>query len=184
MAQVKIRVYQNNNTYSNAYGKFYGRVQHSTEIDVPTLCAHVAMDSGVEQAQVAIVFDAVAKQMKEQLCNGHPIKVEGIGTFKIGIQSEGWGPEEVRKIYKNFDPETEDIRKYLSARQVKKAYVLFMPTEEVKQMLRSVKFETDKTEWASLLKKEKEAADQTTEEPETPEDPGTSENPEGPNQGE
>ena len=98
MAQVKIRVYQNNNSYSNAYGKFYGRVQHSTEIDVPTLCAHVAMDSGVEQAQVAIVFDAVAKQMKEQLCNGHPIKVEGIGTFKIGIQSEGWGEQEVKKI--------------------------------------------------------------------------------------
>ena len=171
MAQVRIRVYQNNNSYSQAYGKFYGRVLHSTEIDVPTLCAHVAMDSGVEQAQVAIVFDAVAKQMKEQLCNGHPIMVEGIGTFKVGISSEGWGETEVKKLYPNFDPEKEDIRKYLSARQVKKAYLLFAPTEEVKKMLRSVKFETDKTEWASLLEREKEAAGQTTEEPETNEEP-------------
>lgn len=165
MAQVKIRVYQNNNSYSQAYGKFYGRVQHSTEIDVPTLCAHVAMDSGVEQAQVAIVFDAIAKQMKEQLCNGHPIKVEGIGTFKIGISSIGWGVQEVKKLYPQFDPEKEDIRKYLSARQVKKARLLFTPTEEVKKMLRSVKFETDKTEWASLLERENENAEETTEEP-------------------
>jgi hypothetical protein len=53
---------------------------------------------------------------------------------------------------------------------VKKAHILFTPTEEVKQLLRSVKFETDKTEWASLLKKEKEDAEQTPEEPEpTPE---------------
>lgn len=164
MAQVRIRVYQNNNTYTNAYGKYYGRVQHSTEIDVTTLCTHVSMDSGVEQAQVAIVFDAIAKQMKEQLCNGHPIKVEGIGTFKVGVSSEGWGVAEVKKLYPSFNPEKEDIRKYLSARQVKKAYLLFMPTEEVKQMLRSVKFETDKTEWATLLEQEKQAASESGEE--------------------
>jgi len=164
MAQVRIRVYQNNNTYTNAYGKYYGRVQHSTEIDVTTLCTHVSMDSGVEQAQVSIVFDAIAKQMKEQLCNGHPIKVEGIGTFKVGVSSEGWGVAEVKKLYPSFNPEKEDIRKYLSARQVKKAYLLFTPTEEVKQMLRSVKFETDKTEWAALLEQEKQAASESGEE--------------------
>ena len=166
MAQVKIRVYQNNNAYSSAYGKFYGRVQKSTKIDVDMLCTHVAMDSGVEKAQVGIVFDAVAKQIKEQLCNGHPIKVEGIGTFKIGISSEGWGVAEVKKLYPSFDPETEDIRKYLSARQVKKASLLFAPTDEVRQLLRSVKFLTDKTEWNSLLAKEKAEAAETATEPE------------------
>lgn len=158
MATVTIGIYQNNNQYSPAYQKFYGKVMHSTEIDVAMLCTHVAMDSGVEQAQVAIIFDAVAKQIKEQLFNGHPIKVEGLGTFKIGVNSEGWGEADVKKLYPSFDPEKEDIRKFLSARQVKKAHIIFNPTEEVKAMLRTVKLTTDKTEWASQIEKEKEAA--------------------------
>ncbi len=166
MATVTIGIYQNNNQYNSAYQKFFGRVMHSTEIDVEMLCAHVALDSGVEQAQVAIVFDAVAKQMKEQLCNGHPIKVEGLGTFKIGVKSEGWGVSDVKKVYPKFDPEKEDIRKYLSARQVKSAHLIFKPTEAVKNMLRGIKMTTDKTEWASLIEQEKTA---TTTEPETPE---------------
>lgn len=170
MATVKIRLYRNNNQYNSGYKKFYGKVLHSTEIDVATLCAHVAMDSGVEQAQVAIIFDAIAKQMKEQLCNGHPIRVDGIGTFKIGVTSKGMSESDVKKIYPKFDPEKEDIRKYLSARQVKKAHILFKPTEELKEMLRSVKLTTDKTEWASQLAKEKAAASEETEPEEDPED--------------
>lgn len=52
-----------------------------------------------------------------------------------------------QKRYPQFDPETEDIRKYLSVKQITKARLLFTPCDEIKQALRSVKFETNKTEW-------------------------------------
>ena len=157
MAKATICVYRNNNAYSRAYRKYYGRVRQSTLIDSEALCEHVALDSGIERTQVAIIFDAIAKQMKDQLCNGHPIKVDGIGTFKVGISSEGWDLEKVKKLNPRFDPEKEDIRKYLSARQVKEAYLLFTPSEDLRTMLRGVKLSTDKTEWADVIRQEKEA---------------------------
>lgn len=151
MAQITISVYQNKNPKLKAYGKFYGRVKHSTTIDVKTLCAHTAKDSGIEEAEVVTVFDAVLKQIEEQLCNGHPIKVEGLGTMKVGVSSKGVSEQDVKKKYPKFDPATEDICKYLSARQVKSAKFLFTPCEEIKTMLRGVKFQTDKSEWADYM---------------------------------
>lgn len=170
MAQVRIRVYQNNK-FSSAYGKFYGRVQHSTEISVEKLCAYVAMDSGVEQAQVAIVFDAVAKQIKEQLCNGHPIKVEGIGTFKVGISSGGWGVEEVKELYPSFNLEKDDIRKCLSAsdfragKDIEKIRLILLPDKEIKKELKNMKFEKFYYEDALAKKEAREAANAAQNQP-------------------
>lgn len=157
MSKISIVVYQNNNQYSPAYKKYYGRVKHSSTVDVQMLCNHVAMDSGIEVSNVAVVFDALLKQIKEQLCGGHPIKVDGLGSMKVGIKSKGVGAADVKKRYPNFDPEKEDIRKYLSARQVEGAHLLFTASDDIKTLLRAVKFETDKSEWESENPGEAEA---------------------------
>ena len=94
-----------------------------------------------------MVYDAEAKQIKELVCNGHAIKVEGLGTFKIGVSSKGVSEAEIQERHPEFDPTKDDIRKYLSAKQIKKARLLFTPCEEIKEALRAVKFETDKSEW-------------------------------------
>lgn len=155
MAKVKIGVYKNNNLKSLAYGKYYGCVNHTSAIDSTTLCKHAAMDSGIEESQVALIYDAQLKQMKEQLCNGHPIVVPELGTFKLGISSEGVSLADVRKRHPEFDPETEDIRKYLSAKQVKDVYILFTPCDSIKESLRGIKLETDKTIWQAQIENEK-----------------------------
>jgi predicted histone-like DNA-binding protein len=147
MSQTTISVYQNNNAFSKGYHKFYGRVKHSTVVDEKTLCMHVAKDSGIEESDVATVYDALFKQIEEQLCNGHPIKVDCFGTLKVSFSSTGVSAAEVKEKFPKFDPETEDIRKYLSVRQIKNARLLFQPCADVKTLLRSVKFMTDKSEW-------------------------------------
>ncbi len=155
MGKVTIEVYQNHNSKSESYGKYYGHAVQASTIDEKTLCKHVAMDSGVEESEVAVVYDGQLKQVKELLCNGHAIKMEGLGTFKVGISSEGVSVADVQKRYPHFDPETEDICKYLTAKQVKSAHLLFTPCEEIKMALCSVKFETDKSEWAAQMNAEK-----------------------------
>ncbi len=147
MGKVTIQVYQNKNRKSAAYQKFYGRIVHTTPIDAATLCKHTAMDSGIEESNVTTIYDAQLKQMKEMLCNGHPIKIDGLGIFKIGLSSTGVTEEEVKQKHPEFNPETDDIRKYLSARQVKKARLLFIPCDAIKEALRGVKFESDKSDW-------------------------------------
>ena len=155
MAKVTIEVYQILNTKSPAYGKYFGRVRQNSTIEPATLCKHAAMDSGIEEGEVAMVSDAVLKQVKELLINGHPIKVTGLGTFKLGISSEGVSSADVKKRHPEYDPSKDDIRKYLSAKQVKKAYILFTPCEAIKAQLRAVKVEIDKTEWAAQMALEK-----------------------------
>lgn len=155
MATITIKVYRNNNEKSSAYGKYYGRVAHTSVIDSTTLCLHAAMDSGIEESKIAVVYDAQQKQMKELLCNGHPINVPELGTFKLGVNSEGVTVADVQERYPQFNPETDDIRRYLSARQVKSAYILFTPCESIKSALRAIKMVTDKTEWEAQLAKEK-----------------------------
>ena len=156
MATVTINVMQNNNQYSSAYKKFYGRVQHGETISSKTLCAHAAKDSGIEESSISLVFDAFLKQFEEQLCGGHPIKVDNLGTFKVGIHSSGIGVNDVKKSHPEFDPEKDDIQKYVSAKQVKSAHLLFTPCEEIKELLRAVKFETDKSHWEQATKDEEE----------------------------
>lgn len=157
MSKIYIKVYQNKNKRSSSYGKYFGRVKHLSTIESATLCKHTAMDSGIEESQVAVVYDAQLKQMKELLCNGHPIKVEGLGTFKLGVTSEGWSEEDVKQRDPKFDPAKDDIRKHLSAKQVKRVHLLFTPCEAIKEQLRGVKFETDKSEWEAQMLKEKQS---------------------------
>ena len=67
MATVTISVYQNNNEHMKSYHKFYGRVRHEDIVDVKILCNHAARDSGIEEADVSTSFDAILKQIQEQL---------------------------------------------------------------------------------------------------------------------
>lgn len=159
MASIVISVYQNKNDKSKAYGKFYGRVKHTTMVDTQLLCENAAADSGIEEADVAIIFDALLKQIKEQLCSGHPIKVENLGTMKLGISSTGVSTEDIRKRKPDFDPTKEDIRKYLTSKMVKGAHFLFTPSDEIKTLLRSVKFQTDKSEWEDYMNSQDENDD-------------------------
>lgn len=156
MSIIRIGVYQNNNQSSPAYKKFYGRVLHSETISSKALCAHAAKDSGIEESSISVVFDAFLKQFEEQLCGGHPIKVDWLGLFRLGVHSSGIGVNDVRKAHPEFDPDKEDIRKYVSARQVKSAHLLFTPCEEIKDLLRAVKFETDKSQWEQNTEEKEE----------------------------
>lgn len=151
MAKTKLSLYRNTNQTSAAYEKYYSRVAQSTTIDAKTLCSHVAADSGIDEIYVFMVFSALIKQIREQVCNGHPIVIDNFATVKIGISSTGVSVEDVKKRVPSFDPEKDDIRKYLSANQVTSVRLLLTVSEEIRTLLRSVKFETDKSDWEELL---------------------------------
>ncbi len=152
MATVTISVYQNNNEQMRSYLKFYGRVKHEGIVDAKVICNHAARDSGIEESEVSTIFDAILKQIQEQLCMGRPIKVEGLGTLKIGFHSDGVSAADVQQKHPDFDPTTDDIRKYLVAsRQVKNPHLIFTPSDEIKTNLREIKFRTDKSDWADYM---------------------------------
>jgi len=147
MGKIIIKLYQNNNEKSDIYKQFFGRVRHATTIDKQTLAEHAAADSQIEASDIATVYEAQFKQIQQMVCYGHAIQVDGLGVFKLSISSEGISPEEVQRRHPEYDPEKDDIRDFLNARQVKNARLLFIPSKEIKEALRSIKFETRKSEW-------------------------------------
>lgn len=149
MGKIIIELYQNNNEKSDNYKNFYGRARKATPVDATTLSEHAASDSNIESSDIANIYDAEFKQIQELACNGHAIQLDGWGTFKLAVSSKGVSEADVKARHPEFDPTKEDIRKYLSAKQVKKARLVFIPCQEIKEALRSVKFETDKSEWIS-----------------------------------
>ena len=150
MPKSKLMLYRNSNHASAAYNNYYGRVKQSTTIDAKELCTYVARDSGIDEGHVMMVFNALIKQMEEQLCNGHPITIDGFFSAKVGIKSKGVSIEDVKKRVPGFDPENDDITKYLSANQVISAHLLLTASERIRTLLRSIKFETDKSDWEEL----------------------------------
>ena len=125
MAKVTIEVYQILNTKSPAYGKFFGRVRQNSTIESATLCKHAAMDSGIEEGEVAMVSDAVLKQVKELLLNGHPIRIPHLGLLKMSVNSKG----------------TTSVSEYNAGHEITNIHLVFTPDAEIKAELESLKFE-------------------------------------------
>lgn len=68
-------------------GQFFAQPVLASTISADDLNDLIAQDSQVERAEVAQVTDAICKQIKELVCNGHSIQVGTLGTFSIGFNA-------------------------------------------------------------------------------------------------
>ena len=89
MGTVFVTPYQNNNTKSPSYAKWFFRVFHTQTIYDSDLEDHISLDSKVERSKVGIIDDAITKQIGELLCNGHPIRIPHLGLLKMSVNSKG-----------------------------------------------------------------------------------------------
>ena len=127
MGRMKVTPYQNTNDKSSAFGKWFMRAKHYGTLTVEDLSNHIAWDSKVERTTVTQITKAVVKQMKELLMNGHPIRVPHLGLLKVQVSSEGAEKEE----------------DYNASKHIKNAHLILIPTVEIKEELRKMKFEKE-----------------------------------------
>ena len=153
MGNLRVTPYQNNNSHSDAYGKWYMRAFYNQTLDVTELADHIARDSKVERSKVATITQAVMKQIGELLCNGHPIRVPHLGMLKLGVTSEG----------------ADSIQEFNARTAIKDLYIKLVPDTEIKKALRDMKF-------TKILIDQKEGIGGSTESETTePENPGGTE---------
>ena len=103
------------------------------------LAEHTAQDSRIEQASVEKVMDAIFKQIKEQLLNGHFIKLPGLGTLKIGVH-----PATDKDGKSVGGAKTE--KEYSCQKHLGGAHLLFQPSQDIKSELHAVKFDASSDE--------------------------------------
>ena len=88
---IYIKKYQNNNKeMKNAYGKWYGRIIHTETVDLEGLCEHIASHGTIFTADVvAGTVKKFVQCIQELLLEGKKVKLDGIGTFYLALQTTG-----------------------------------------------------------------------------------------------
>jgi predicted histone-like DNA-binding protein len=89
MSQKYIKT-QNNNSYSNAYGKFYATaVYDNSFIGTEELADFIQRQASVKKSDIKAVLQELGEAMKHFFELGQKVKLDGIGIFKVGFSSIG-----------------------------------------------------------------------------------------------
>ena len=108
---VQYRLYQNNNSKSNQYRKWYGRAVMIDTVDTNKLAEQIEANCTVKRADVLAVISELVVVMKQALQDSKRVKLDGFGTFKLGLTT---GPSDTAK-------------EFSVAQNVKDVHVLFQP---------------------------------------------------------
>ena len=90
MARLIIKKYKNNNEKNNGFGKTYGRLVHQDTVNTSDLCRHMMKHGTIFTSDVVKgVVEKFIQCFEELLMEGNKIKLDGLGTFYLSINTEG-----------------------------------------------------------------------------------------------
>lgn len=126
---VFINVKQNNNQYSSAYGKHYGRVVSSGTMTYSQLCKHMSEHNSVYGEDVCLgVANKLQQCILEQLLEGKKVQFGDLGVFYLSVKSDGAEKESdfnlginIKGLSLKFAPSRTDVNNLSSKMLQKKA---------------------------------------------------------------
>ena len=122
-----INLRQNTNDESTAYGKYFAEAERKEPINLKGFCRHMTEHGKIASWQMC---ELVVKQMvdclKELVCQGQPVKIDGLGTFYTTIENARGGCDKKEEF---------NVNKYLKA-----LHIRFLPEQEQEQNLSSREF--------------------------------------------
>ena len=134
---VFVKIYQNKNTKSAAYGKYYGKVVSSKKMTYAELCKHMSEHNSVYGEDVCLgVANKLQNCILEQLLEGKKVQFGNLGTFYLSVKTSGAETEDefnlgsnINGLYLHFSPSRMDIND-LSSKTLKKR-ASFMNAKEL-----------------------------------------------------
>jgi len=100
---IKVYAQKSKIPFSSSYGYITRKVTYS-KISWNDLVQMVADDSGVFEGIVEAAMASLAKQLREMVLNGHPVKVRNIGSFRYSMSAKMASTAEectARNIYRH-----------------------------------------------------------------------------------
>ena len=124
---VLIKIRENKNTRSNAFGKHFGRVVATKTMSYSELCKHMSEHNSVYGEDVCLgVANKLQNCILEQLLEGKKVQFGELGTFYLSVKSTGADTEEdynlgtnIKGLFLRFRPNRQDIND-LSSKTLKK----------------------------------------------------------------
>ena len=120
---IKFRMYQDNRKNSKRKGFWYARAVCPDVVGVKDLAQRVSERCTVTEPDILAVISALVFEMNQVLKDGSRVKLDGLGTFRVGIHSLG----------------VEKAQDFNAQRDIYGAHVLFAPTVTIDAMHRRVK---------------------------------------------
>ena len=120
---IKFRMYQDNRKNSKRKGFWYARAVCPDLVGVKDLAQRISERCTVTEPDILAVISALVFEMNQVLKDGNRVKLDGLGTFRVGIHSLG----------------VEKAADFNAQRDIYGAHVLFSPTVTVDAMHRRVK---------------------------------------------
>ena len=86
---VRYKLYQDNRAESTTRGKWYARaVYNQKPKTLNQLALKIQENVSVKKADVKAVLDEMVGVLKEWLQDSNRVKIEGLGSFKIGLKTK------------------------------------------------------------------------------------------------
>lgn len=85
---VNFKIYQSNRK-GNTNGKFYARAAHRETVGTKELAEVMQNNSTVKRSDIVAVLTELSEVMRQELHRSNKVRIDGIGTFKVGIHSKG-----------------------------------------------------------------------------------------------
>lgn len=127
---IKYRMYQSNRKNSKTKGKWYARAVVNNQVRIKDLAERISEKCTVTEADILAVISALVREMSYELKNGSRVTLEGFGSFKVGIHSQG----------------VTDLKEFVAAKHIYNPHVIFQPETHVgadkmrvKQLISGVK---------------------------------------------
>ena len=134
MAKLIYKKYQNQNKKSNGYGKTYARMVPVGTLDTNDICKHIAKHGTIYTSDIVKgVVEKFINCFEELLLEGYKLKLDGLGTFYLSVNTEGAETE------KDFNP----------ASNIKRVRVVFLGDKAKSSEYASVVM-TRKAQWRDV----------------------------------
>lgn len=120
---IKFRLYQDNRSNSKKKGFWYARAVSPDLVTVKDLAVRISERCTVTEPDILAVISALVFEMNQVLKNGSRVKLDGLGTFRVGIHSIG----------------VENVKDFNVQKNIFGAHVIFAPAVTVDAMKNRVK---------------------------------------------
>ena len=131
MAKIIYEKYQNQCSYTSAYGKWYARVKYIETLNTRKLANHIAEHGSIYTPDVVYgVLEKFRSCLVEMLLESKRVKIDGLGTFFTTLENEPGGAlkkeefnvgKNLKALHIRFMPEQEQEMNISSREFLKKA---------------------------------------------------------------
>ena len=83
------RTYQDNRDQSLTQGQWFGRAVHTGTFDLKAIGEEIQENVSVKYSDVAAVLIELINVMNRHLNASEVVKLDGFGSFKIGLKTKG-----------------------------------------------------------------------------------------------